>query len=1293
MKKLILATIFFNFAYVLAAQEQFIYTQISQKEGLTSTVNCIYKEKDSDVWLGSPSGLYRFNGYTLQYIQDSLFIGRGIYQIHKDKAGNFWVMTSKGLARRRAGRDRFEHVPLPDTDGHLRTYCHCEDEDGGWFGCMGRIYRYTHSDDSLRLFHSMENALAVHGICNLDEHTLLCCLPNGLMMVDKRTGKVSEPPYATDKKVSAAMVDRKGRVWVSLYNIGLHVYDKDGRLLRRYSTEQGTLSCDMALCMTEKDSLVWVGTDGGGLNFIDFDNDRTSAISHKSGDRSSFPAHSIKSIHTDHYGNIWAGSVRDGLIRVSQSKIKTYQDTYLGHGNGLSNPTVLTAYQDRYSDHIWVGTDGEGINRFDPVTREFTHYPETFKTKLVSIASYSEDELVVSLYSSGICLFNKRTGRLYPLEIKDKDFSHHVRYSSRSVHLLNESETSILLISNRVSRFDKATGSCTPVANSADKLVNLNYFIIGKTTLGTWLADQKGVYVLPHGEDELRTVSLSPCASIESGDIDMNGTIWLATDKGLCRVDPVTGEWKFIRTTMFKKAFSVISDRKSRIWVGTGHHVFAYFPDTDNFAMLGRSDGSEPNEYISTSKFLARSGDIYMGGVSGLLHIKESYQADSSDEPVLSLDEINVDGEAALANRKGVYMVPRDSKTLSIQAEVKEKDIFREKMFRFCISGPENIIETDTPLLTIRQMPPPGAHDITVSCSLRDGGWSAPVKLLTMRIPQPWYLSWWFILTSLLLALVTVATAFTITIRRKDNKLKMAMQEHEHKIYEEKVRMLINISHELRTPLTLIMAPLKRLIKETDPQVEEYQTLGRIYRQSHRMKDLLDMVLELRKLEVGTNSLKIERADFNGWLSATVEDVVNEEVHEGIVIDTDLAPEVGEVDFDRRKCDTVLMNILINAIKHSSAGDRITISSRLTPEGCVRVSVSDEGPGLRDIDKASLFTRFYQGNSEQYGSGIGLSYSKILVELHGGRIAAENNSDKGATFWWEIPVRTEVTASALPNKAYLNELMEFNPGDITAPESDGFSMAGMTLMLVDDNQDLLDFLREALSSEFGKVLTVTSGNSALRAITSGNMPDIIVSDVNMPDGDGYRLCHELKKNGKYSHIPFILLTARGEEQSQSDSYKMGADAFLAKPFEIETLTEMMKGLLRKRDDIRRKYLDTDKAASGSSYGSNEERFIIELNRIIAAHLSDPELDQKLICREMGLSRASLYNHMKSITGSGTKEYITRIRIEKAKSLIDKSGLSLAEISEMTGFASQSYFSTAFKSHTGQTPTQYKKTLG
>ena len=450
------------------------------------------------------------------------------------------------------------------------------------------------------------------------------------------------------------------------------------------------------------------------------------------------------------------------------------------------------------------------------------------------------------------------------------------------------------------------------------------------------------------------------------------------------------------------------------------------------------------------------------------------------------------------------------------------------------------------------------------------------------------------------------------------------------------------------------------------------------------------MVLDLRKMEVGMSDLRIVKSDFNGWIRETTEDIVNEEHCQGIDIILDLSPEIELVDFDRKKCDTVLSNILINAVKHSCDGDRIILKTTLTEDGMVRTSISDQGPGIGSMNPDKIFTRFYQSNNEQYGSGIGLSYSKILVELHGGRIAAENNPDKGATFWWEIPVCTTVSENhMIPAKAYLNELMGYDPdGDANVPETESFSTAGMTIMLVDDSQDLLDFLKEAMAQDFAEIITLQSGNKAYAYLSAEKMPDIIISDVNMPDGDGFRLCRKIKEDKRYSHIPVILLTARGEQQSQSDSYRVGADAFLAKPFEIETLLEMIKGMLRKREEVRERYFDTeDKTVS--DYGSNEESFILRLNKVIAEHLDDPDLDQQMLCMELGMSRAALFNKMKTITGSGAKEYITKLRLEKAKSLIENSNLTIAEISEKTGFASQSYFSTAFKNYTGMTPSQYK----
>lgn len=1287
MKKLSITSIIFFLSLCLSgAREHFIYKQVSLNEGFTSTVNCIYKEKDGDVWLGTPNGLYRYNGYQLTRSEEAHLDGRKIYQVTEDLKGNLWVLTDSCVMMRRNGEEHLSKLMMADNSGDEERsfFSICPDKEGVWLGSNGKLFHFSYADDSLRIFKDMKerSSFWFTNLCHLDDRTLFCSSHNGIIVIDTVTGNIKESFLGSYREVSSALIDSRGNIWLALYNRGIEVYDKDGRLLRRYNTETSTLNNNVVLCMTERNSKIWTGTDGGGINILDLDDDKVVILSHISGDSSSFPAHSIKSIHADSYGNIWAGSIRDGLVSVSSSHMMTYGDSHIGMDTGLSNPTVLFLHQDMDSEHIWIGTDGEGLNRFDPATGEFTHYASTLKTKVVAIADYSEEELALSLYSDRIVLFNKTTGKTRDLDIRDKDLNYRIKYGGRAINMTNEADGNILFICNTINRLDISSGECSTVYRGG----NDNIFVLGKSKEGIWMHDFHCIYLLPTGATALEPKGRLDEASINGGDVCSMGIAWLATDKGLYRFEPSAGTFTHIRTSLFTGATSAICDNHSRIWVGTEQNLYAYLTESDSFAMFGESDGASPNEYLSKPRLHSREGDIYMGGVKGLLCIYDEFSIEATEVPGLKLYSLFVDGEAVERGRRGVYEIPRHSKTMNINLSTLEKDIFRNKMYRFIFSKEGPLYEKASPSLNIQQLPKAGRYDISVSCTKRNGNWTEPMKIATISIPRPWYLSGWFIGSIVILLGTTLVTFLMYSSHKKANMLQLALKEQEQRVYEEKVQMLINVSHELRTPLTLIMAPLKRILNDKEASDKYSETLGRIYRQSRRMKDMLNMVLDLRKMEVGKNSLKIESINFNKWLESSIEDIIAEEHAEGIDIMLETDPAITEVDMDVRKCDTVLMNILINAIKHSAIGDTITIKTRLSGEGSVIVSVSDQGPGLGDTDMSELFTRFYQNSREQYGSGIGLSYSKILIELMGGKIGAQDNEDKGATFWWEIPVTAEFGVT--PVKAYLNELLGYDPGEeITVPETRSIDTSGMTLMLVDDNADLLDFLKESLQSEFREILLASSGNKALKMIESGNIPDLIVSDVNMSDGDGYKLCKEIKDREKYSHIPVVLLSAHRQEESQNESYKIGAEAFLPKPFEIDTLLELVRNILARKAEIKKMYL---KADNEGSYGSKEEGFILQLNRVIAEHMSDPELDQLVLCRELGMSRAALYNKMKAITGAGAKEYITRIRLEKAKSLVETTGLSIVEISEMTGFTSQSYFSTAFKAYTGMTPSQYKK---
>lgn len=1269
-----------------ASKEQFIYKRISQQDGLSATVNSIYKELDGDVWIGSPKGLYRFNGSSLHHETDSLFDGLVILRTQADDRGNFWILTNRKLICRKAGKDVFEEMKVEGAQmkGPFQSLCH--NDDGVWIGSRGKIYCYMYDESQMRVFCDLKERpdFICKGMDFIDEKTILCSSHNGMLTVDITTGETHPTPFGDRREVSATLVDSQGRLWIAFYNNGIEVFEKDGNRLKTINTGNSELSNNVILCMTERDSVIWAGTDGGGINIIDLDADRIKVLSAVAGDPSSLPAHSIKSIYTDHHGNIWAGSIRDGLIRISSSKMKTHSDVHIGLTTGLSNPTVLCLYQDSATGDIWIGTDGEGINRYNPATSEFTHFSSTLKKKVISIAGYSEDELALSIYNDSILIFNKKTGKTRPLHLNDKALSYQIKYGGLSMNLAEENDRNILLINNKVHRLDKRTGNCVLVPNPERKRADGFYLAISQTDEGIWLHDNSHIYFIPEGGMSIERKGTIEDTIIRCGHYGNDGKIWLATTSGLHSFNPSDGSFRHIRTTLFPSAASVVCDTQGRVWIGTEDHLYAYLTESGTFTIFGESDGAALNEYLSKPHLLSASGDVYLGGVCGLLCINGSYDIHTQEDPKVSLYSLILDNQPVKTAADKVYKVPRNCQSAEINVSTQETDIFRKKIYRYEISG-HNTIETASSRLMLRSMPSPGTYDLTVSCTKRNGEWSTPVRIMTLKIPQPWYATWWFILSATLFAAIAAyAVAYSFAQRRK-SMMQIALKEQKQKMYEEKVNTLINISHELRTPLTLIMAPLKRLLDGNGPEGEQTEVLNRVYRQSRRMKDLINMVLDLRKLEVESNALKIESIDFNSWIGNVIGDILSEEKEVGIEIRTEMDPRISFVEFDRRKCDTVMTNILINAVKHSKAGDVIGIRTELI-EDKVRVTVSDQGPGLRDTDMTRLFTRFYQNNREEYGSGIGLSFSKILIELHGGHIGAANNEDKGASFWWEIPVKA--ATNVIPAKEYMNEILGHDTIEADmAEDMSGFSTAGMSLMLVDDNYDLLEFLKEALSGDFAEIILATGGNMAMKTLNSGKLPDVIVSDINMPDGDGFSLCKALKSDVKLSHIPVILLTARGEEKSQSDSYRMGADAYLAKPFEVDTLTELMRSILKRKSEIRRKYLDTD---SDTAYTSNDESLIISLNKVISEHLDNPDLDQKIICMELGMSRASLYNKMKAITGGGVKEYITRIRIEKAKTMIETTNKSITEIAEMTGFSGPSYFSTAFKAQTGMTPSQYKQ---
>ena len=895
--------------------------------------------------------------------------------------------------------------------------------------------------------------------------------------------------------------------------------------------------------------------------------------------------------------------------------------------------------------------------------------------------------------------YNKQTEHCTPLVIVNDDINNRLCQQGKTVNLMQNTPETILLLSESPYSYNWKRKTFTPIHinHLKDAIVGQLLPICVKETF-SYLHDSKCIYRIDHNDNTLHVLyHCKQDTMIHSASADEKGIIWIGGNYGLGSFSPNDGSYTHISNSLINEAMSVASDQHGRLWIGNNERLLSWMTTQKRFILYGVPDGVAPNEYLPKPRLLSSEGDVYLGSVNGLLRIASTLPKEHPESPVLELSDVFVGGDRMeyISGRKPVLKIPEQSRTITIKVKAHNKDIFRKPAYCYNLQGYEKEpIYSYLPELTLNTLSA-GTYQITASCTTRSGEWTDNYPIIELIILPPWYRTWWFILTCILTALSAVGLSVYSFLRRKENRMKLAMKEHEQQAYEEKIRFLININHELRTPLTLIHAPLKQLIEQFPAKDARYRVLQNIARQSERMKNLLNMVLDVRKMEVSQSTLHIESINLEKWLEEVVEDFIPEATQKHITLTRQLSAGIESFYCDKEKCTTIITNLLINAIKYSNEGGEINIITSLSEKkDRVRISVSDQGPGLKDIDVSKLFTRFYQGENSRPGSGIGLSYSKILAEQQGGSVGALNNVESaGSTFWFELPLNIKPGKLILQPQPYLNELLASAENIESVPDEPTFrsETKDYTILVVDDNMELVDYLTDAMRPYFKDVRTAYNGEEALEMCRQWH-PDVIISDIQMPKMNGYELCKRVKEELDISHTPVILLTARNDEASRIFGYKNGADTYLTKPFEISMLYTAIYNQLKNRERIKKKYISSKTAPTPeeSTFSAADEKFLNTMNQIITENIDEPNMGVPFLCDKLGMSRASLYNKLKALTGMGANDYINKLRIDNAINLLLNSSLTVNEIADRVGFSTPRYFSAVFKKNMGCSPTQYKE---
>lgn len=781
-----------------AAADEYSYSQLTVRDGLPSGVLCTYAEPEGFVWVGTSRGLARYDGKDIK----TRFSGDGIHSvsdeaildISADETGNIWILSAKGIARYRGDHDDFVFPTLGRDGAAVIAYSSCNTREGLLFGGKGKLYRYDYETGTFAV-HVASDTLedfSIHAIQELQDGSLLCMdYWNGLLLFNPRKNVFEPPPFPTARDNSCLFVDSRNRIWIAPYNRGLECFDSKGRRLYVCNTANSSLSNNIILSIIEREGRLWLGTDGGGINVLNPETGEIAVLQHRVGERGSLPGNSIQSLHCDAAGNVWAGRVRGGLILIRDLPIKTYTGIPASDA-GLSYDAVLCLHQDQDSRDLWIGTDGGGLNCFHPDTERFTKFPSTAGMKIADITDCSDSELLLSVFSDGIYLFDKKTGGIRPLPLSGPLLDYQMRYSGAAVNFLKEETGAVILLTHPLYRLDPGRKVLTEIQHS-DHIPGTVKRVVHADGQNL-LYNLKSVLRLDSATDSLEVVyRCGQDTTLNCVSLARDHTLWLATNHGLGSFDLRTGRYSHHETDHFKQVWSVAADN-GRVWLGTDTFLTLLANTSGKFSIFGEMEGALSNEYQAKAALVSQDGDVYLGGMNGLTRIRYRPQAGSGTSPEIILTDLFMDRRRVPgASRDGKVKMHWNNRDLSLRIFAKDKDILKARVYFFKVAGPkyDDIIKSSSPELILNNLPA-GRYAIDASCTASDGTRAAWKKILSVTVMPPWYKARWFTALWVLFLLLSAGTFAVLSIKRKEEQMRQEMEAYKKRTEDEQLLLRID---------------------------------------------------------------------------------------------------------------------------------------------------------------------------------------------------------------------------------------------------------------------------------------------------------------------------------------------------------------------------------------------------------------------------------------------------------------------------------------------------------------------
>lgn len=759
------------------------FTQLSIEQGLSqSTAQSILLDHKGTLWIGTKSGL---NSYTQEGIKTYLhhsgdphsLPSNYINHLTEDSLGNFWIATSKGLALYDDEQDQF------NTVNSSIIYSSVGVEGGMWFGSENAIHCYDYKSKELKTIHiEKEEGKGINPVDYRiqkmlyleDGKILIGTRKKGIYLYDCRIRQFTLLIPSSQNLLTSLYVTADHHIYTAFYGEGFYCYDRTGKMLKHYTKENSGLKNNYVLDMVEYNGNIWLATDGSGINLFTPRTFQFSQLQHIVGDYSSLPVNSITLLYKDMKDNLWAGSVRGGIFSIKETYIKTYKEAILNNTNGLSEQSVISLYEEK-DGKVWIGTDGGGINLYDPSTDKFIHFPSTYGDKVVSIAEVSETELMVSLYTKGIFLFNKKTHKYRPFTIVDEETNKKECFYGYLPLANQVADGKIYIISCGTYVYHTHDHTFSRMQTDRDydfsnDALCLSYsndrFSLLKCAHQAFWVDQKS--------DSIRLLfELEKDELITSMSYDNNRMIWTSTNKGLGFFDLESQKYHRIRTRLFNGISYLIADGKGRLWICAQNHLYSYIIKENRFILWNSSDCFPPNEILFAYQKQSNRDYIYLGGSEGLVKINTDIPYTETQIPEIYLSEILFNGSPSLKKvKENTIKIPWNYNSLSVHFRIKNRDVFQKYLLQYTIEGRgKQSIETYDPVLNLSSLSA-GNYSIWVSCNTKNGNRTPSKQLIHIIVTPPWYKTVWFIGVAAVLFIIMTASIGYIHYRRKERNMK-----------------------------------------------------------------------------------------------------------------------------------------------------------------------------------------------------------------------------------------------------------------------------------------------------------------------------------------------------------------------------------------------------------------------------------------------------------------------------------------------------------------------------------------